>query len=234
MKNGYELSRAWFDFAFEKKECKLQHTALYMWIVELNNRLGWKEEFGLPSLHTSESLGFGNRRTYLGILKDLHDWGFIEIIQEAINQHQACFIKICHGKKATAQVSALDTALKQHSQSTGTNTATIDKQLNTKTIKPLNVEEVIAFFTEKGYTESVAKKFFDYYEASGWVDSKGKPVLNWKQKAVKVWFKDEHKIPATVFDFGPLNQKIEDDEYVKSKLEALRREKYKNQDSPSA
>lgn len=28
------------------------------------------------------------------------------------------------------------------------------------------------------------KKFFDFYEASGWKDSKGNPVLNWKQKVI--------------------------------------------------
>ena len=46
---GYELSRKWFDFAFEKKEAKTQHTALYLWIIELNNRLGWKVEFQLAT-----------------------------------------------------------------------------------------------------------------------------------------------------------------------------------------
>lgn len=29
-----------------------------------------------------------------------------------------------------------------------------------------------------------AQKFFDYFEASGWVDSKGNPVRNWKQKII--------------------------------------------------
>jgi hypothetical protein len=33
--NGYELTRVWFDWAFEKKEAKVIHTALYLWIVEL-------------------------------------------------------------------------------------------------------------------------------------------------------------------------------------------------------
>ena len=85
---GYELSRKWFDFAFEKKEAKTQHTALYLWIIELNNRLGWKVEFGLPTNGTMEGLSIGNKNTYLSALKDLKDWGFIDIIRESKNQYQ--------------------------------------------------------------------------------------------------------------------------------------------------
>lgn len=29
-----------------------------------------------------------------------------------------------------------------------------------------------------------AERFFDYFEASGWIDSKGNPVRNWKQKVI--------------------------------------------------
>ncbi len=57
-----------------------------------------------------------------------------------------------------------------------------------------SVEEVIAFFKEKGYTETAAKKAHEYYEAGNWHDSKGNPVKNWKQKMMAVWFKDENKI----------------------------------------
>lgn len=31
------------------------------------------------------------------------------------------------------------------------------------------------------------QRFFDYYEAGGWKDSKGKPIKNWKQKMIAVW-----------------------------------------------
>jgi len=37
--NGYQLTRRWFNFAFEKTEAKAQHTAIYCWLVELNNML---------------------------------------------------------------------------------------------------------------------------------------------------------------------------------------------------
>ena len=35
---------------------------------------------------------------------------------------------------------------------------------------------------------------FNSYSVANWTDSKGKPVLNWKQKAINVWFTNENKI----------------------------------------
>ena len=143
-KNGYSYSRAWFDFAFETDAVKPVHTALFFWIVELNNRLGWKEQFGLPTLATMEALRIGNKRTYLAALNDLVSWNFIEVVSESKNQYTSAIIKICRGKNATAKVTALDTALIRHCPSidtgTATSTAPIDKQRNKETKKPRNNE----------------------------------------------------------------------------------------------
>jgi hypothetical protein len=72
--NGYELTRKWFDFAFETHEAKAVHTAVFLWLVELNNRLGWKKQFGVPTMDTIEGLSIGNKRTYLAALHDLDNW----------------------------------------------------------------------------------------------------------------------------------------------------------------
>lgn len=63
------------------------------------------------------------------------------------------------------------------------------------TLSPPSLDEVKDYFRQKGYNEKSATKAFDYYNESGWVDSKGNPVKNWKQKMIAVWFKDESKIP---------------------------------------
>jgi len=64
-----------------------------------------------------------------------------------------------------------------------------------------DLDEVISYFTENGYSKQSAKKFYNYYEASiegtqkrYWRDSKGNTVKSWKQKAQAVWFKEENKI----------------------------------------
>lgn len=214
--NGYELTRVWFDWAFEKKEAKVIHTALYLWIVELNNKLAWKKEFGLPTTATMEGLSIGNKNTYLSTLRDLKTWGFIEIISESKNQYQACIISLCYVKSDTALIQHCI----RHCNGTIHGTDTIDKQdklLNNKTNKhidasnfdslgklhvtpkekackflPPGIEEVIVFFDEKGYSEESAKKAFYYYESANWKDRNNMQVKNWKQKMIGVWFKDEN------------------------------------------
>ncbi len=54
--------------------------------------------------------------------------------------------------------------------------------------------EVQGYFKEKGYTDQQAKKAFDYYSESNWHDRNGDKVLNWKQKMLANWMKDEGKL----------------------------------------
>lgn len=147
--SGYELSRRWFDFAFQESECKVQHTALYMWIIEVNNRLGWKKEFGLPTHDTMEGLSIGNKNTYYSALRDLQKWKFIEIVKESKNQYQANIIKICRYENEPALDSALDSALIQQCTGIDASITTsidasivpIDKPINKETSKQINDEE---------------------------------------------------------------------------------------------
>lgn len=55
------------------------------------------------------------------------------------------------------------------------------------------LQEVIDYFLENGYRADAALKAYKYYAESGWVDSSGKKVLNWKQKMRGVWFREENK-----------------------------------------
>lgn len=150
--NGYELSRKWFDFSFEEPKCKVQHTALFFWIVELNNRFGWKKQFGLPTREAMEALSIGNKNTYLAALKDLEKWGFIKIISPSKNQNQSCIISVCRVKSEPALDTALDTALIQHGDGTdngnGYGTDPIDKQRNNETTKQRNNETILWQFNE--------------------------------------------------------------------------------------
>jgi hypothetical protein len=62
-----------------------------------------------------------------------------------------------------------------------------------KIFTPPELSEVIEYFKENGYKENTAVKMFNSYSVANWHDSQGKPVRNWKQKAINVWFKDENK-----------------------------------------
>jgi len=58
---------------------------------------------------------------------------------------------------------------------------------------PPLLDEVIQYFSEKGFPAEIAKKAFEYYHVSDWKDSKGNKVKNWKQKMLAVWMKEENK-----------------------------------------
>ena len=64
-----------------------------------------------------------------------------------------------------------------------------------KKFVPPNINEVIKFFIDNGYTKESAEKAFLYYSDGNppWTDSRGKQVRGWKQKMRGVWFKPENK-----------------------------------------
>lgn len=66
-----------------------------------------------------------------------------------------------------------------------------EKEKEKEKFAPPSLEEVVAFFETNGYTN--ADKAWNYYNDGDWKDSKGNPVINWKQKMRMVWFKDENK-----------------------------------------
>lgn len=61
-------------------------------------------------------------------------------------------------------------------------------------IKRPTIHEVIKYFNENGYSQITAETAFYHYENKNWIDTNGKPVLNWKNKMKNVWFKAENKI----------------------------------------
>ena len=54
------------------------------------------------------------------------------------------------------------------------------------------MEDVSAYAKERG-VQNLAQKFFDYYSAGTWVDGKGDPVRNWKQKFLTWESKEREK-----------------------------------------
>jgi len=135
--NSYELSRNWFNWCFENPEkISPNHTAMYFFIIEHCNRLGWKEKFGLPMEMTKDAIGIKNYRTYSNTLNDLIEWGFITLIQKSKNQYSSNVIAIVKNTKANTK--ALDKAMQTHSQKQVHDIVCIDKPNNNITIEQIN------------------------------------------------------------------------------------------------
>jgi len=135
--NGYEFSRAWFDFSFNHpNKVKPVHTAIYFFAIERCNRLGWKEAFGFATDLAMEALGIRNYKTYIRALQDLVDWNFIKWIQKSRNQYTANVIALV--KNTTAPPKALEEALSAQCTKQVQSIASINKQINLKQLKLIN------------------------------------------------------------------------------------------------
>lgn len=67
------------------------------------------------------------------------------------------------------------------------------KKRKTTVFIPPIIEDIKKYFVDHGYPEKLAIRFFESYSVADWIDTKGNKVLNWKQKALNVWFRDENK-----------------------------------------
>ena len=89
--NGYNLSRNFWDFSFENPDkIKPNHIAVYFFAIEQCNRLGWKKKFSLPSSMVMEATSIRSYNSYIKVLNDLIDYGFIELIEKSKMQTR-CF-----------------------------------------------------------------------------------------------------------------------------------------------
>lgn len=140
---GYELSRKFFDFSFENPEkIKPAHVALYFFIIDLCNRLGWKEKFGLPTSMAKDAIGIRSYNTYIHTLHDLIEWKFITMIEVSKNQYSSNIIALSKFDKATNKAidKALTTQMPKQSESTCESIDSIDKPINQQTKKQGNKE----------------------------------------------------------------------------------------------
>lgn len=206
--NGYELSRAFWDWSFENPEkVKPIHSAIYFFSIEHCNRLGWKGNFGFPSQMVMEAVGVKNWRTYSKALNELVDFGFIKMVEISKNQYSSNIIAIVDSTKAHTK--ALDKALSKHSTKHSQSTVSIDKQYNNITInnRKEQFKKSLTPFQDK-YSIDLLKEFFEYWSEHGDQDKKmrfekeksfgvSRRLSTWYKNS-KRWIdkKEDHKLTA--------------------------------------
>ncbi len=183
--NSYELSRNWFDWCFENPDkINSNHTALYFFIIEHCNRLGWKEKFGLPTTMTMDALGIKNYKTYAKTFDSLVEWGFIKLIEKSKNQWSATVIALVKNTKANTK--ALSKASLTHSLKQVESTVSIDKPINLITNKPNNTipefTEFLKYALEKKpkVSQTDLRLKYDSWVTNDWKNGNDKKITNWK------------------------------------------------------
>lgn len=142
--NGYELSRNFWNWAFENPEkISPNHSAIYFFAIEHCNRLGWREKFGFPTMMACDAIGIKKASTYIRYLNDLVDWGFIEMVQKSTNQYSSNIIRLNNALPKNGE--ALGKAIVKHrdkqSLSMGISKCPIDKPITIELLKPLTEKQ---------------------------------------------------------------------------------------------
>lgn len=193
---SYELSRQFFDWSFENPEkVNTNHIALYFFIIEHCNRLGWKEKFGLPTTMAKEAIGIRNYRTYINTLNDLIEFGFIKLIEKSKNQYSSNIIAIV--KNTKAHTKALDKARQKQLQKQVQSIDSINKQLNKEQLN-------------QGTNENDFDLFWNSYHSIS-----GKPKTD-LQATKKYWNKlTEPEKKKAIENIKPYCDSISEKKYIK-------------------
>ena len=215
--NGYDLSRDWFDWCFENPDIITpNHSALYFFIIEHCNRMGWKEKFGLPMEMAKSAIGIKNYKTYSKTFENLVEWGFVKVYQRSKNQYSANVIGLVENTKANTK--ALTKATLKHSQKQVHGIVGIDKPINLEQYSdfPEKVIEMFRVITGKKIKLNAERKTTIIARA------KEKNTLEDFEKVIRVKFdewKDDPKFskfitPETLFRVSNFTKYLEQEQPV--------------------
>ena len=169
--NGYNLLRNWYNYKFSHpSKVKAIHSDMYCYLIDLWNRLGQKEEFGLPTQVTMEALGIGSYNTYKKTFDDLVEFGFVKLIADSKNQYQSRIVALSKNDKASdeapdkaldkAHIKATDTIIKQETK----------KQITIDERKSKFYDSLAKYVDE--YPKQMLRDFFNYWTEHGENDKK--------------------------------------------------------------
>lgn len=202
--NSYDLSRKWFDWTFENPErINPNHTALYFFIIEHCNRLGWKEKFGLPTTMAKEAIGIRSYNTYINTLNDLVEFGFVKLIEKSKNQYSSNIVALSNFDKAPNK--ALDKAMIKHDTKQCESIDSINKQETIEQIYIPTFIEFLKFAIEQvpNINKDEVKLKYESWKVNNWKDGNNKQIKNWKTKLLNTLpyiSKIEVKQPRQIFD----------------------------------
>lgn len=155
------LIKDWFEWCKQNRD-KNNPTlsALYFWIVEKCNSLGWVNSFGLPTDEAMHVLGIGSYNTYKKNLLLLQDIGFINIVEFSKNQYTSNVVALSNFDKAgakhlTKQMQSTSEALDK----AGSKQIEYNKTINTYNTINTNKEKGSPFFvlieSKRGKSERI-------------------------------------------------------------------------------
>jgi hypothetical protein len=136
-------------------------TAMYFYLVHINNSLGWRESFTITSTHAMNYLGIGAFNTYKNTIDKLEEHGLIIIVERSKNQFTCTRVALSKMLKANDKASSKQ--LKKQVESIVENKVSIHKTLqNDKDLlnnKDYKDENEISINVSKKIENDISKWF---------------------------------------------------------------------------
>lgn len=169
--NGYDLSHRFYEWAFEnRQDFKPTVSALYFYLVEVCNRLGWKNEFSISAKECMEGMGVSGYNTYKNAFDILCDNGFITVVKKSCNHYQANIITLSNFNRVNNEVTdeLPNRVTQEYRESNSESNGDIHK--TNKTVKTIKTDKTVkhsrsALSSENkktDYSEYVSMKAEEY------------------------------------------------------------------------
>lgn len=229
--NGYELTRAWFEFSCQNiDKVNSNHTAMYLYLVDSFNFNKWPDMLGVPTEWTMQKLGIKNYKTYKKTFDDLISFSKIELIQKSTNNHTSNIIRLIEVVKNTKATTKAHT--KAYTNSTtkeSTNPLLTYKNIetiNTKTLKLINenaslVEQCLESWI-LNHTKSENDDFEKAWAAYGKKGNKKNAQKRWEKVNAKDFEDIMNHIPVYI-------NSVSDRKYLKDFEGYLNQEHWKSE-----
>ena len=176
-------------FEFSEAECLPPSAQIvYLHLLNINNRLHWREWFKVANSRIENLTGLGSNKSVIRAKNRLKQSGLIDFESDGKSTTKY-FIFPLGTQDSTQDSTHLIRQNNTKQNKTKTNTFSTRKKFI-----PPTLDEINAYVIENGLHVS-AKDFLDYFTVGNWIDSLGKPVKNWKQKLL-TWEKKTYKPTA--------------------------------------
>lgn len=167
------------------------HISLYMALFRQWNRLEFKNPIQINRELMMEKAKIKSPKTYAKTMEELSKWGYLNykkstsrifgskidlfptsVLNEQVVPPYKNLINNKHIYKGKKYESFSENQIFNFSEDE-----------TSSSISPTNLEHVKIYFNEKRASEIEAEKFFNYYEARGWLNNSQNPITNWKAAA---------------------------------------------------
>jgi len=176
------------------------HFTLYMALFQTWNENRFQNPISIVRAEVMDAAKISSFTTYTRNLRQLHEWRFIEYIPSnnpslgtRVNMYDFCN-GYCNGECNGDCKGQCNTSVTP-SVTLPPSTPYINKYKQDKEIKQENqptLDDVLFFFKEKKYPEEEAKKYYNHYQACGWLMGGKTPIKDWKAAAEK-WITNSPK-----------------------------------------